>query len=118
MFLPLNRLRFYLYMHSTDMRKSFNGLFYLVSSELKKDPLSGDVYIFINKRRDRIKLLFWDQGGFWICYKRLEKGTFQRPFSQDDNSLFDLSYDQLVMILEGIDINTIKRRPRYIRDRA
>lgn len=113
MFLPSTRLIFYLYTHPTDMRKSFNGLFGIVTEALKSDPLSGDVYVFINRRRDRLKLLFWDKGGFWIFYKRLEKGTFQRPFSEPDTSSVNLSYDELVMMLEGIDLNTIKRRTRY-----
>ena len=58
------------------MRKSFDGLSGLINNELKKNPLSGDVFIFINKRRDRIKLLIWDRTGFWLFYKRLEKGRF------------------------------------------
>jgi len=95
------------------MRKSFNGLFGIVSNALRSDPLSGDVYVFIDKRRDRLKLLFWDKGGFWIFYKRLEKGTFQRPVSASENDSVDLSYEELVMMLEGIDLNTIKRRTRY-----
>jgi transposase len=113
MFLPSTRLKFYLYTHPTDMRKSFNGLFGIVSNALSSDPLSGDVYVFINKRKDRLKLLFWDKGGFWIFYKRLEKGTFQRPVSCSGTSSIDLSYEELVMMLEGIDLNTIKRRSRY-----
>lgn len=113
MFLPSTRLHFYLYTHPTDMRKSFNGLFGIVTAALKADPLSGDVYVFINKRKDRIKLLFWDNGGFWIFYKRLEKGTFQYPVSDPASESLAISYDELVMILEGIDLHSIKRRPRY-----
>ncbi|MEA3421073.1 MAG: IS66 family insertion sequence element accessory protein TnpB [Acidobacteriota bacterium] len=115
MFLPLGRLRFYLYTHPTDMRKGFNGLSGIIISTLKCDPLSGDVYVFINRRKDRIKLLFWDKGGFWIFYKLLEKGTFQRPFSELGKDSVDLSYDELIMILEGIDLSTIKRKTRYHR---
>lgn len=113
MFLPSSRLRFYLYAQPTDMRKSFNGLFGIVTGALKSDPLSGDVYIFINKRRDRLKLLFWDKGGFWIFYKRLEKGTFEQPLSDPDRNAVEVSYDELVMMLEGIDLRSIRRRPRY-----
>ena len=115
MFLPSTRLIFYLYTHPTDMRKSFNGLFGIVTEALKSDPLSGDVYVFLNRRRDRLKLLFWDKGGFWIFYKRLEKGTFQRPFSETHTNSVNLSYNELVMMLEGIDLNSIKRRTRYHR---
>lgn len=115
MFLPQTRLKFYLYTHPTDMRKSFNGLFGIVTSALRSDPLSGDVYAFVNKKRDRLKLLFWDKGGFWIFYKRLEKGTFQQPFSDPASDSLEISYDQLVMMLEGIDLTSVKRRTRYNR---
>jgi len=118
MFLPSTRLRFYLYAFPTDMRKSFNGLCGIVISALKSDPLSGDVYVFINKRRNHLKLLFWNKGGFWIFYKRLEKGTFQRPFSDLDSNSINLSYDELIMMLEGIDLTAIKRRKRYHRSVA
>lgn len=115
MFLAAGRLRFYLYTQPTDMRKSFNGLFGIVQDALQSDPLSGDVYVFINKRRDRIKLLFWEEGGFWIFYKRLEKGTFQRPVSDATSSSIHLSYDELMMLVQGIDLGSIRRRNRYQR---
>lgn len=107
------RLRFYLYSEPTDMRKSFDGLCGLVVSALGRDPLGGDVYAFVNRRRDRIKLLFWDRTGFWLFYKRLEKGTFQIPLESALNRSIELSYDVVMMLLEGIDLNSIKRRTRY-----
>lgn len=94
------------------MRKSFDGLSGLINNELKKNPLSGDVFIFINKRRDRIKLLIWDRNGFWLFYKRLEKGRFQSLFANGQKG-FSISYETLIMLLEGIDLNSIKRRKRY-----
>ncbi len=97
------------------MRKSFDGLYGIVTNILNQDPLSGAVYIFINKRRNRIKLLVLDNDGFWIFYKRLEKGTFQIPAVSSDASYLKITYDQLVMILQGIDLTSIKRRPRYHR---
>lgn len=97
------------------MRKSFNGLYGIVTHILQKDPLSGAVYIFINKRRNRIKLLVWDNDGFWIFYKRLEKGTFQIPAVPSDASYLEITYDQLIWVLQGIDLTSIKRRPRYKR---
>ena len=115
MFLPSANLRFFLYTSPTDMRKGCNGLSGIVTSVLKSDPLSGDVYVFINKRRDRIKLLFWDGSGFWVFYKLLEKGTFQRVFAASGSEAVTLSYDDLVMLLGGIDLRSIKRRPRYHR---
>ena len=95
------------------MRKSFDGLCGLVTSALGRDPLTGDVYVFVNRRRDRIKLSFWDRTGFWLFYKRLEKGTFQIPRQPVVNASIELTYDVLLMLLEGIDLNSIKRRPRY-----
>lgn len=110
-------MRFYLYSHPTDMRKGFDGLYGLVTTRLSVDPLSGDVYIFLNRRRDRMKLLFWDGSGFWIFYKRLEKGTFQRPRWSDQKTA-TLPYEDLVMMIQGIDLDTIKRRKRFHRNRV
>jgi transposase len=106
-------LRFYLYRHPTDMRKSFDGLCGIIHTQLGSDPLSGDVYVFLNRRRDRIKLLVWDRSGFWIFYKRLEKGTFQLPRIANSQACLDLPYEELMLILEGIDLSHIRRRRRY-----
>jgi len=114
--IPLSaRLKFYLYSHATDMRKSFDGLSGIVTSALARDPTGGDVYIFLNRRRDRMKLLLWDRTGFWLFYKRLEQGTFQLPANLDTQSSLELRYDELMLILEGIDLTSIKRRRRYYR---
>lgn len=77
--------------------------------------MSGDVYVFLNRRRDRMKLLLWDRNGFWLFYKRLEQGTFQLPTNFAEQSSLELRYDELLLILEGIDLASIKRRPRYQR---
>jgi len=106
-------LKFFLYSQPADMRKSFDGLCGIIEGTLKENPLSGAVYIFINKRKDRIKLLLWNGDGFWIFYKRLEKGTFQVPDYSTKPSSFELSYDQLLLILQGIDLRSVKRRRRY-----
>lgn len=95
------------------MRKSFDGLFGLVTGTLKSDPLSGDVYVFLNKRKNRIKFLFWDRGGFWIFYKRLEKGTFKQPSALPEGLSSDLSYHEIMMMIEGIELESVKRRLRY-----
>jgi len=107
-------LHVYLYRQPTDMRKSFEGLSGIVSSALDANPLSGDVFVFLNKRRDRIKLMLWDRDGFWIFYKRLEKGTFQLPAIDSSMDAVELSYDMLWLMIAGIDSNFIKRRPRYV----
>jgi len=104
--------RFFLYNQPTDMRKSFDGLHGLINNHLRMNPLSGDVFIFFNRRRDRIKLLVWDRNGFWLMYKRLEKGRFEHLFSTRKN-VVEMSYDSLVMLLEGIELSTIKRRKRF-----
>lgn len=95
------------------MRKSFDGLGGLVNREMPCELLSGDVFIFINRRRDRIKLLMWDVTGFALYYKRLERGTFGLPASED--STLELDWSALVMLLEGIEIKQVKRRKRYRR---
>jgi transposase len=105
----------YLYEAPTDMRKSFDGLVGLISSGLNKDPVNDGVFVFINGRRDRMKILLWDRHGFWLLYKRLEAGCFQVPPHERGIApgALSLSYDQLVMILEGIDLSTVQRRKRY-----
>ncbi len=114
MFPVSSQTRYFLYSEPTDMRKSFDGLSGIVINELNGNPLSGDVYIFINRRRDRIKLLIWDRNGFWLLYKRLEQGRFQQLLFKDSKGAY-ISYESLIMLLEGIDLNSVKRRKRYVR---
>ena len=94
------------------MRKSFAGLSGLVRQYIKHDLLSGDVFIFINRRRDRIKLLMWDVTGFALYYKQLERGTFELP-QMDEKGSLELCWSDLVMLLEGIEIKSVRRRKRY-----
>jgi transposase len=101
--------RLFVYNAPADMRKSFDGLSGLVVTQMKADPLSGDVYLFINRRRDRLKMLVWERGGFWLFYKRLESGRFQLPVPGES----EISYQTLVMMLDGIDYTKIKRKKRY-----
>ena len=112
--LPLtSRHHIFLYRQPTDMRKSFDGLCGIVSQTMTRDPLSGDVYVFLNRRRDRIKLLVWERGGFWIFYKRLEKGSFELPPCADRQDTIVLPYAELMMLIEGIDLASVKRRKRF-----
>ena len=113
MFSLNSSLRFYLYQGVTDMRKSFDGLCGIVQSQLGRDPTSGEVFIFINRRRDRVKLLHWQNGGFVLYYKRLESGTFEFPFTGDNGLYCQLSWRGLVMMIEGISLKNIKQRKRY-----
>lgn len=105
--------RFYLYRHPTDMRKGFDGLAGLVSRALNADPLDGNAYVFINKRRNRLKLLLWESGGFAIYYKRLEHGTFALPSVPSTAQAIELGWDELVMLISGIELSSVKRRARF-----
>jgi len=113
MFALNSSLRFYLYQGVTDMRKSFDGLCGIVQSQLGRDPTSGEVFIFINRRRDRVKLLHWQNGGFVLYYKRLESGTFEFPSAGDNGLYCQISWRGLVMMIEGISLKNIKQRKRY-----
>lgn len=93
------------------MRKGFDGLSGLVRSEMRGNPLDGSVYIFINRRRDRMKLLLWERTGFTLYYKRLEHGTFEMPQGADPHLL----WETLMLMLTGISLQKIHRRKRYRR---
>lgn len=110
----LSNVRLYLYNGYADMRKGFNGLSGLVNNELDRNPLSGDVFIFVNRRRTLIKLLVWDKSGFVIYYKRLEKGTFEFPSNTSESKSLELGREDLMMILEGIDLKSAVKRKRYL----
>jgi transposase len=103
----------YLCVTPTDMRKSFDSLATLVRDHLKHDPLQGHLFVFRSKRRDRIKLLYWDQDGYALWTKRLEEGTFQFPSPTTEGASLAVSTTDLALILSGIDLNSAKRRPRY-----
>jgi transposase len=101
------------------MRKGFDGLSHLVQSVLREDPLSGHLFVFRNRRGDRVKLLLWDSDGFLIVYKRLEKGTFRFPAPSDvDATSVAVNATDLIMLLDGVDLQSVKRRPRYVRESA
>lgn len=105
--------RYFVYRGCTDMRKGFDGLCALVSARMKRNFMSGDVFIFMNRRRNRIKLLVWDRSGFVIWYKRLEEGTFELPQFADGVQDAELRWERLVMILEGIQLCSVRERRRY-----
>ena len=113
MFSLASDLRFSLYLEATDMRKSFNGLSGLVTNELKRDPRSGEVFLFVNKRRDRVKLLRYVSGSFVLYYKRLEKGTFELPSYDIKTGSITLKYTQLVLLIDGLSIKNISKRKTY-----
>jgi len=109
----LGAARYYLYREPTDMRKSFDGLCGLVNGRLGQNPMSGDVFIFFNKPRNRVKLLRWETGGFVLFFKRLEQGTFELPKLQNPSLSQMLDYGELAMIITGIAMKNASRRRRF-----
>lgn len=107
-----NALRYFLYREDTDMRKGFDGLSGVVRHALNKDPLSGDAFIFLNKRRTQIKLLLWDRDGFCLYHKRLERGTYELPLYNGTHDV-ELRSDELMLILQGISLKSVRRRERF-----
>ena len=95
------------------MRKSFHGLAAIVTQQMRHDVVSGDIYIFISKRRNAIKLLRFEGDGFAIFYKQLEKGTYEMPEITDDTASITTSCDQLHFILKGVSLKKVKYRSRY-----
>lgn len=99
---------------STDLRKAYDGLAGEVRRFMGQDPLSGSLFVFVNRRRDRMKILVWDRHGFWLLCKRLEAGRFEMPAGcGEGGASVALSHEQLVLIIEGIDLGSIRRRKRY-----
>lgn len=94
---------------AVDFRKAHDGLVAVVRVALREDPLAGDLFVFFNRRRDRIKVLVWDRNGFWLHYKRLEQGTFKLDV-KPDASRCEISRAQLSMLIEGIDLQKRKIR--------
>ena len=108
--------RYHVYRKAADMRNGFDGLCGLVTNEFLKNPLSGDVFIFFNKRKNLIKLLTWQGDGFAIFYKRLEKGTYELPEIKSGSCSMEITAQQLLLIHEGIRLSSVKKRVRYQRN--
>jgi transposase len=102
MFFPFH-VRVFLAIGHTDMRKSINGLSVLVAQNLEKDPLSGHLFAFCNKRRNMVKILYWDRNGFCLWHKRLEKQFFRWP--KDEKEICEIDHRQLDWLLEGLEIH-------------
>jgi transposase len=105
--------RIFMALGATDMRQGFDGLCGIVIEQLKKDPLCGALYLFINKRRDRMKVLYWDGDGLAIWYRRLEQGTFRFPKVSQENSCVEIRSEEFTMLLRGIDLSSVKRHKRF-----
>lgn len=109
-----NETKIFAYTGATDMRKGFNGLSGIVREEFQADPTDGSLFLFINRRRDRMKLLYFDGGGFWLYYRLLETGTFETLTSTDGACQLQMDATELSMLLSGVSlIASQQRRKRY-----
>jgi transposase len=109
-------VRVYLCLMACDMRKSFDGLHRLVREHLELDALGGHLFVFASRRRDRLKILYWDRDGFAVWSKRLEEGTYAVPLAESpEERRREITMQELAAILSGIDLNQAQRRKRYQR---
>lgn len=106
-------VRVFVHMPPTDMRRSFDRLACMVQEILHQDPLSGHLFVFVNRRGDRMKILFWDRSGFALFYKRLEEGVFHLPAEEVGGVEIDVP--RLTLILEGLDLSEAKQHKRFCR---
>ena len=107
-------LKIYLHRDTVDMRKSYDGLFGIVKNELSMDVRSGGLFMFINARRNRVKLMYWDKDGIAIWQKRLERGSLQHPQPAGIAKHLEIDASELNLLLSGIDLASAKRRKRYV----
>ena len=105
--------RIYLAPGATDMRKGYEGLYGLVRDRLQCEPLSGHVFLFANARRNRLKLIYWDGTGLWVCGKRLQRGCFGWPEPSPGEVKVRLTAEEFAMLIGGIDVPAAKRRQWY-----
>lgn len=106
-------VRVFMAVEATDMRKSFDGLANETRRLIEKDPLSGHLFVFFNRRRTLVKVLYWDRNGYCVLAKRLERGTFHLP-RVNEHGAIEVEAAELALILEGIDLAGARRRPRWV----
>jgi hypothetical protein len=104
---------YYWYHGAADMRKSFDALSGLVQNHMQLNPLSGAVFIFMNKKKNQVKLLCWDGDGMSIYYKRLEKGVYELPVIEQGQSSLLIDYEKLQFILQGVMLSSIRKKKRF-----
>ncbi len=109
-------VRVYLCLKPCDMRRSFDGLHALVNAVMQLDAFAGHLFVFANRRRDRVKIMYWDRDGFAVWAKRLEEGTYAMPFEDAAEKRREITAAELGAILSGIDLSDAKRRKRYQRN--
>lgn len=107
-------VRIYVATGPVDLRKGFDGLAAVTREIIRAEPLSGHLFVFINRRRDRVKILVWDRSGYWLLYRRLEMGRFHLPRPPAERTgHIELEATELALLLEGIDLSGARRRPRW-----
>lgn len=106
-------VRVFVALQPADLRRGFDGLAALTREVLGRDPFSGHLFVFWNRRRNRVKILFWDRHGYALWYKRLERGRFRFPQSADGTSV-EMEASELMLLLEGIELRGARRRPRFV----
>lgn len=116
--LNLSGIRIHVYTPATDMRKGINGLSGIVRSEFQSDPTDGSLFVFINRSRDRMKLLHFEAGGFWLYYRVLEAGTFEMLKPATDACVLTINATQLSMLLSGVSLAAWQRRRKRYADAA
>ncbi|MDA0660432.1 MAG: IS66 family insertion sequence element accessory protein TnpB [Planctomycetota bacterium] len=105
-----SNIQIFVYVAAMDMRKGFDGLSGIVRAEMRRDPMDGSMYLFINKRRDRMKILLFADGGYWLYYRLLEAGTFEEFRTSDDSGTLQIDSTQLAMLLSGVSLSASQRR--------
>ena len=105
--------RYFVYTGITDFRKGYDGLYGMIKTIMESNPLSGDVYVFLNRRHNQIRMLVYDRGGLVLLSKRLERGTFEILKTESTSNKISVNYTQLMCIMEGIKLQTIQFRKRY-----
>jgi transposase len=118
MFTLPSAVQVFVCLQPTDLRKSFDSLGALTESVIRQSPLSGHLFVFLNRCRDRIKVLFWDRTGYCLYYKRLEAGTFVVPSQYGTGTSATISLPELTLIMEGIDLSGARRRKRFVHPSA
>ncbi len=106
-------LRYYMYYGAADMRKGFNALCGLVRTQMNRDPLSGEVFIFVNRNRTTLKILHWERGGLVIYHKRLEQGLFSPPKLDATGQSLQINWTELMLMVEGVTVENIRYNKRY-----
>lgn len=109
-------VRIFLCLETADMRRGFDGLAAMVSGIIGEDPLSGHLFVFRNRRQDRLKILYWDRDGYALWYKRLERGAFRFPsVVRAHTARVEIKAPDLMMLLDGVDLRSVRRERRYAR---